>query len=75
MGSFLGLESQQVLAVEGDASGSDLVGGMTHDDIAERALARSVESHNGMHFPVPDGEVHALQYFLAIDAGMQVFYL
>ena len=75
MSTFLRLQSQKVLSIKEDAARGDLVSRMSHYDIAERTLSRSVQSHDGMHLAIPDGEVHTLQYFLAIDAGMQVLNL
>ena len=45
---------------------------MADEDVAQRALARAVLSHQGMHLAVADGEVDAFQYLFAIYLGMQV---
>ena len=68
-----GRKGQQVLAVEGDRAARHFVGGMAHQHIAQRALARAVLSHQGVYLAVADGEVDAPQYLFAIDAGMEVF--
>ena len=61
-----------MLLVEQDRAARHAVGGMADEDVAQRALARAVLSHQGMHLAVADGEVDAFQYLFAIYLGMQV---
>ena len=75
MSPLLGLHAEQVASVEHDAALRDLIGRMPHDDVAQRALARPVMSHQGVHLPFPYHQVDAFQYLFAVDAGMQIVYL
>ena len=70
MGTFFGLEGEQVLAVPGDASRSHFIGRMAYDDVGEGAFAGSVKPHEGMYLTVLHGQVNAFQYFFATYAGM-----
>ena len=70
--TVFGREGQQVLAVELDRTASHLIGGISGQYGRERALARTVGTHNGMHLARFHHEVDAFQYLFAIDTGMQV---
>ena len=42
---------------------------MPHDGVAQRALARAVGTHQGVHFAALDLQVHAAQDLLALGSG------
>ena len=75
MGTLLGLELQQVFALEGDAAARDLVVGIPDEDGGEGALTRAVGSHDGVDLAFIDGEADPLEYFLISYASMEVLYL
>ena len=52
---------------------SHLIIGMAHDRVAQRALTRTVGTHECMNFSLADRQVHAPQDFLASDGHAQVF--
>jgi hypothetical protein len=72
MSALLWFHLQEVLPVEGDAALSHFVGRVSHDDIAECAFASTVSAHESVDLAVAYGEVYALKYFFAIDAGMEI---
>ena len=47
--------------VQGDRAGEDFVAGLAHDRPGQRALARPVGTHHGMHLPTRHGQVDAAQ--------------
>ena len=57
MGTLLRCHLQQVLTVKDNLALGDLIGRMAYNHIAERALAGTVQSHDGMHLTVSDGQV------------------
>ena len=61
---------KQVLSFERHAAFGHFVCRMSHEYIAQRALACTILSHQGMYFAFTDGQVDTLQYLFAIDAGM-----
>ena len=63
-----------VLAVEQDAADGDGIGGAAGDGAAKGGLAGAVGAHQDVGLPCADGEVHAAEDLLALDAGVQVFY-
>src|SRR5581483_3801041 len=70
--AFLGLEAEQVAAIERHASCGDLVSRPPGEHVGEGALARAVRSHDGVHFAGRDLEVEAVQHFVAADGGVQI---
>ena len=50
---------------------SDIVGGLAHDDVAQRGLARTVGAHEDVDAAFLDIEVDRMEYLLAIDAGRE----
>jgi hypothetical protein len=67
---LVGREREQVLPlVERLAAGHD-VGGMAGEHLGERALARSVRSHDCVDLALVDGEVHASQDLGPVDRGV-----
>ncbi len=71
--ALVGLELQQIDALERHAACRDLVGRMPHEDVGERRLARAVRAHDGVHLALGDFEVDALQDLLAVDLGAETF--
>lgn len=59
--ALVGGEGRDVLAVEGDGARGDLVGGVAHDHVAERGLARAVGPHEDVRLASADLEVDAVQ--------------
>src|SRR5690606_17757206 len=53
----------------------DLVAGMSGQRARERALARPVRAHDGVHLARIDRQVDAFQYFLALNADSKALYL
>ena len=70
--ALFGRQRQQVAALEGHRAAGDLVVLAARQHLGERALARAVRSHDGMHLAGVDLEVDALQYVFARDAGAQI---
>ena len=62
---------EQILPVELRRACRHRVGRVTCQHFGERALARAVGAHDGVHFTAPDGEVQALEDLDAVDAGAQ----
>ncbi len=71
-GSFRGIPFGNVLAVEFDCPLGDFIVGVSHDDVAECALAGTVGSHESMGFATVDREIHAPQNWLAFDRDMEI---
>ena len=63
----LGLHLQQILAVEQDSAARYLVGLAPRQDRRQRALARAVGAHDGMHLSRVHGQIHTLENLVAID--------
>ena len=74
MGTVFGREGQQVLAVERDAAFGHFVLGVANEDMAQRALARTIGAHEHMDFSVAYGEIDAAKDFLAFNGCVQVSY-
>ena len=72
LGPLVGLQLQQVAAVERRRPRRDLVVRVAHQRVAERALARAVRPHQGMGLTLADREVDAPQDLLAADGDVQV---
>ena len=68
----LGLQLQQVLAIEADAAGGDLVLLAPGQHLGQRALAGAVRAHDGVHLARLDREVDALEDLAALDGHVQV---
>src|SRR5258708_30229400 len=71
-GALLGLERKDVPLPVADAAGGDLVLGVAHQGVGQRALAGAVGAHQGVDFSLADGQGHAAEDHLALDAGMEV---
>ena len=67
-GALLGIHVEQVLAVELDRAAGDFVGGMPGQHAGERALARAVGPHDGVHLARLHREVDALQNVAPLGA-------
>jgi hypothetical protein len=64
-------QRQKVDPVEQHLTGVHLVAGLAHDDGAERALAGTVGTHDGVHLTRAQLEVDAVQDLLAGHRGDQ----
>jgi len=71
-GAIFGRHFQQVFPVVNNFAGGHLVKIPAGQDLRERAFARAVGSHNGVHFAGVDGQVDALENFASGDIGMQI---
>ena len=70
---LLGIELEQVLAVEDHLAARDLVVALAGEHLGERALAGSVGAHDGVHLARRDGERDAFEDRLVFDACVEVF--
>ena len=59
LGALVGLQLDDVLAVEQDLALGDLVGRVAHQRVGERALAGAVRPHDRVHLVRVDREVDA----------------
>ena len=71
-GGLFRLHVQQIFAVEEHFALGHVVGFAARQHLRQRALARSVRAHDGMHFAGIDRQVNALENFVAIDLGVQI---
>ncbi len=71
-GALIGFEAEDFLAVEQHAAAGDGVIGMTRDGLGERALARAVQAHDGMHLAFGDDEVKAFDDGFIPDGNAEV---
>ena len=65
--ALLGRHLKEVLAVERDRAGRDRVHLAAGEHLRERALARAVRPHDGVHLARVDGQVDPLEDLLAVD--------
>ena len=72
LGPFVGLELEQVDAVDGRRALGDFVIRVAHQGVAQRALARAVRPHQGMDLALADRQVDPFEDLLAIDRDVQV---
>src|SRR6056300_1759816 len=70
-GALPGRHRQDVLTVERDGPGGDLVASATHDDRRQRALSRPVRPHDRVHLATTNREVDAPQDLAPSDRGME----
>ena len=70
-GALLGLELEEVDAVEGDRA-ADVVAVASDEHVGERALARTVRSHDRVHLARRDGQVDALEDRLVLVFQLDV---
>jgi hypothetical protein len=71
-GALFGLELEQVLPVEGHLAAGHLVRRVPGEHLRERALARAVRPHDGVHLARVHGEVDAVEDLLVADGGRQI---
>ena len=71
-GPRVGLHDKDALAVEKDIAGSHRVVGMAGDDFGQRAFARTVRPHDGVHLTGRQIEAQAAEDFAVADADVQV---
>ena len=69
--ALVGLELEQVDALEADGSRGHLVGGMAHQDVRQGGLAGAVRAHDGVDLATRELEVDALEDLLAVDRGVE----
>ena len=72
LGTLLGLEIEQILAQIRHRAGGHGVGRVTGQHLRERALARAVGTHDGMHLAGVDREVNASEDFLVARGSVQI---
>ncbi len=72
VGTLLGGQGQQVLAVETDLAARDLVAVPSRQYMGQGTLARAIGAHDGVHLAGGHLQVQPLQYGLAVDAGVQI---
>lgn len=70
---FIHFHFQQVLPFEGDGTFGHFILLAPGQYIGQRALARSVRPHNGMHFTGFDLKVKTLQNEFVINTHLQIF--
>jgi len=76
LGALVGTEPEQAGAVQEHVAGADPVGGMPHQRVCERGLARAVRAHDRVHLAAFDREVDALDDFgSAVQRDVKIFYL
>ena len=71
-GALVGIHVEQVLAVEGDVAAGHLVLRVAGQRTRQRALARAVRPHDGVHLAGVDGEVDPLEDLLAFGPNLQI---
>ena len=67
VGTLLGGQSGDVRAIHGDRTTGHVVAGPSGEDVGERALARAVRSHDGVHLAGVDGEAQTVENRLVVD--------
>jgi hypothetical protein len=75
LGPLVGLELEDILALESYGASGHLVTRMAHEHVGERALPRAVRTHDRMYLTLPDLQVKTLHYLLAVDLYVKIFYL
>ena len=68
-GLFLGFEREQVTALELHAATGDLVARAAGEHIGQRALARAIGTHDGVHFARVHRQRQSVQHVLAAHLG------
>ena len=72
--ALVGAESRDLLAVEERLAAGDLVGGVAHQRVGERRLARAVRAHQRVDLARAHREVDALDDLGAVlERDVQVF--
>ena len=72
-GAFLGLQRQQVLALELHRAGRDFIAFATGQDVAQRGLAGAVRAHDRVHLSGLHIKREAFEDFLAGNRCVEVF--
>ena len=70
--ALLGVELEQILALEEDLTACDLVFRMARQHPCEGALAGAVRAHDGVHLARVDGQADTLQDVLVLHPRAQV---
>ena len=71
-GPRVGLHLENALAVEKDVTGGHGVIGVAGDDFSQRAFARTVRSHDGVHLPGRKIKAQAAENFAVADADVKI---
>src|SRR5579862_2354967 len=69
---LLGLHFEKIFAVEEHLALGHVVGFAARQYLRQRALARSVGAHDGMHFTRIDGQINAFENFVTAYLGVQI---
>ena len=72
LGPLVGLQREEVLAVERGRALGHLVVRVAHQGVAQGALARAVRAHQGVDLALAEREVDPLEDLLAVDGDVQV---
>src|SRR5215204_197623 len=75
LGPLVGLQLEDVLALEGYGASGHLITRMSHEHVGERALPRAVRAHDRMYLTLANLEIQALHYLLSVDLYVKIFYL
>ncbi len=70
--AVLGFHAEQIAPLEFHGATGDLITRASGEHVSERALARTIRAHDGVHFARVQCERQALQYILAADLGGQI---
>ncbi len=73
MGSLIGLQLEDILAIEPGRSLGDFEGRVASQHVGEGALAGSVGTHDRVDLTRVDRQVHALEDLLVLDRGVKIF--
>ncbi len=72
LSALFGVELEQVLAVVSDGAARNLIKVAAGEDLGERALARAVGAHDGVHLACVHGKGDALENFTVADGGVKI---
>ena len=70
--TLFGRQRKEVTTFELHAAAGDFVAGPAGEHVRQRALARSIGAHDGVHLAGIDGEGQSLQHLLAADGGGEI---
>src|SRR6185437_7989443 len=71
-GAFVRVHVEEILAVVGDLARGDLVFGMPGQRAGQRALARSVRTHDGVHFAGVDMQIDPFEDLFALGLDLEI---
>jgi hypothetical protein len=70
--AFFRRQRQQVFAFVCNGAGGDFIALATGEHLRERALARAVRAHDGVHLADPDFEIQTVQHLLVAGACVKI---